>query len=63
MKFCVKIEAGQELPPFYGIGKNDFSERAVYAYPMPLNLFVMLYYEWVRFWKNPRQMNRSGRSC
>lgn len=54
MKFEIEVRQGEMTPPFYGVGWRDWSAGVWYCYPMPLNLFVMLYWEWKRFWKDPK---------
>jgi len=51
------IKPGEVVPPFYGIAYQEYYLNIAVCYPLGVNLIVLLYRDWVFWWKNPKQNN------
>lgn len=49
------IKRGEMIPPFYGIGYRCYVKDESWCYPIPLNLFVLLYFDFIWWLKNPKE--------
>lgn len=52
-----EIREGEMIPPFYGIGYRDYSTDRKFCYPLFINLLVILWVDFKRWLKNPKNGN------
>lgn len=54
MRKIQKCNSGEMLPPFYGVAYRDYARNEAVLYPLVINLFVLLWREFVYWLKNPK---------
>lgn len=49
------IKQGEMLRPFYGLAYWDYQRNVGVCYPLGVNLIVILYIDFIRWLRDPRQ--------